>query len=106
MNPILSGLLFFVIVFGVAGVVYLIVHHTLNFPNLGRVTAFIGLGVPTLLDQLNVLPWGTILSDAEAKLVGFAIALFMAMMHVIDTVKAPDVPAPVVIPPVPSPPAV
>lgn len=94
MTPLLSGLLFALIVLGVAGVIYYLVHHTLNFPNLGRVSALVTVGLGALLDQLNALPWGTILSDAEAKLVGFAIALFMALMHVVDTVKAAPPPPP------------
>ena len=93
----------------VAAVIYWIVHYKIQFVNIGRLTAFITIGIPTLLDQLNVLPWGTILSDAEAKLIAFGIALFMAIMHVSDTVKAAAVSAPAAppapIPNAPTPPA-
>ena len=58
----------------------------LQFPNLGRISATLILAVGTLLDQLNALPWGQILSEAEAKSVGFAIAIGMAILHVYDTV--------------------
>ena len=59
----------------------------LKLPNFGRIGSAILLLGGTLLDQFNALPWGTILSDSEAKAVGFAIAVGMMFLHVADMVK-------------------
>ena len=48
----------------------------------------------TVLDQLNMLPWGQVLSEAEAKLVGFLIAAGMMILHVYDMTKNPAPPTP------------
>ena len=69
-------------------VCYWVIHHKLDFTNLGRIGSGLLLAGATLLDQLNVLPWGTILADGQAKLVGFGIALAMAILHVWDTATA------------------
>ena len=75
-----------------------VIKHPLNFPNLGRIASGLVVGGATLLDQLNLLPWGKILSDAQAQVVGFAIAAGMMILHVIDMAKAqinpPAPPAP------------
>lgn len=101
MNTIFGLIGFAVVALAVFSIGYYLIHHKAGFINLGRIGSAVILAGGTLLDQLNVLPWGTILSDAQAKLVGFAIALGMAILHVIDTAKA-QTPAPA---PVPNPPA-
>lgn len=87
MNQIFGLIGFVAVAMAAFAVIYYLVHHKMDFTNLGRISAALTLAAGTLLDQLNALPWGTILSDAEAKLVGFAIALSMAVLHVVDTVK-------------------
>ena len=64
------------------------VKHPMRLENLGRITAFIIMSAATILDQLNALPWGQILSEPQAKMVGFAIAGGMAILHVFDMAKA------------------
>lgn len=58
-----------------------------QYPNLGRIVSSGLLTTGVLLDQLNVLPWGQILSEAEAKITGFVIVLGMALLHTIEIVK-------------------
>ena len=65
-----------------------VIKHPMNFPRLGRITAFGLMSLATILDQLNALPWGQILSEPQAKMVGFAIAGGMAILHVFDMAKA------------------
>ena len=85
MNVFLGLLLFVIVVLAAFFVVRYVVK--LQFPYLGRMSAAFMLTVGTLLDQLNVLPWGQILSETEAKITGFAIVLGMAILHTIETVK-------------------
>lgn len=84
---ILFLVLFFAIVLGVFFAVRWLFKHPMRFGNLGRIASTIVLAGGTLLDQLNLLPWGTILSDVEAKMVGFALAVGMMILHVIDMAK-------------------
>ena len=90
--------LFVIAVLAVFLAVRWVIKSPMNFGNLGRIASALLLAGGALLDQLNVLPWGTILSDSQAKLVGFAIALGMALLHVWDMAKgqlgAPTPPAP------------
>ena len=81
-------ILFAVVVLAVFLALRWLIKHPLQFPNLGRITAALLLTGGTLLDQLNVLPWGTILADGQAKMVGFAIAVGMMILHVKDMVGA------------------
>lgn len=85
MNIILGLLLFAIIVL----IAFFVLRYVIKwqFPNLGRIASSSLLTVGVLLDQLNVLPWGQILSETEAKLTGFVIVLGMAILHTIDTVK-------------------
>ena len=88
MNVILGLMLFAVIVLTAFFVVRYVIK--LQFPNLGRIASSSLITVGVLLDQLNVLPWGQILSESEAKLTGFAIVAGMAILHTIDIVKKAD----------------
>ena len=83
----LYATLFVVAVLAVFLAVRWVIKHPMNFYKFGRIGSFILLVGGTLLDQLNILPWGQILSDSQAKFVGFAIALGMAMLHVWDMAK-------------------
>ena len=83
----LYATLFTAVVLAIFLVVRWVIKHPMNFGNLGRVASGLLLAGGALLDQLNVLPWGTILSDGQAKLVGFTIALGMAILHVWDMAK-------------------
>lgn len=88
MNVILGLVLFA----GIVLVAFFVVRHVikLQFPNLGRIASSSLLTLGVVLDQLNVLPWGQILSESEAKLAGFVIALGMAILHTVDIVKKAD----------------
>ena len=105
MHPALAliGLIFAILV--VFFIFYYVIHHGFKLTNLGRIGSAAIISLGALLDQINALPWGTILSDAEAKMVGFSVALGLALLHVMDTVKADMMApaAPVVVPPVPTP---
>ena len=85
MNVILGLLLFAVLVLAAFFVVRYVIK--LQFPNLGRIASSSLLTIGVVLDQLNLLPWGQILSETEAKLTGFAIVAGMAILHAIDIVK-------------------
>lgn len=88
MNGIAALIIFAVVAMAVFGIFYVIIHKGMGFVGFGRVGAFLALSLGTLLDQFNALPWGTILNEGQAKLVGFSIALSMAVLHVVDQVKA------------------
>ena len=84
----LYATLFVAVVLAVFLAVRWVIKHPMNFDNFGRIGSFILMSGGTILDQLNLLPWGTILSDVEAKLVGFAIAMGFAILHLWDMAKA------------------
>lgn len=88
MTNILGLLAFVALVLVAFFVVRWFIKHPMNFPNLGRIASAIVVGGGTLIDQLNLLPWGKILSDAQAQAVGFALAVGMMILHVIDMAKA------------------
>ena len=92
MNTVLGFIVFAVVVVATFLVLRYVIK--LQFPNLGRIASGLVLIGGTVLDQLNALPWGTILSDAEAKLVGFLIAAGMMILHVYDMTKTPAPPTP------------
>ena len=97
MNTVLGILLFAAVVL----VAFFLIRRSIKwqFPNLGRIASALILIGGTVLDQLNALPWGQILTDAEAKAVGFTIAVGMMMLHAYDLLKAQ------INPPPPPPPA-
>ena len=64
------------------------IKHPLGLENWGRTATLIIMSAGTILDQFNVLPWGQILSEPQAKMVGFAIASGMAILRVADIAKA------------------
>lgn len=92
MNTVVGLILFAAIVLAAFFVIRKFVK--IQFPNLGRIVSALLLVGGTLLDQLNALPWGQVLSETQAKLVGFALVLGMAILHVADMVKAQINPPP------------
>jgi hypothetical protein len=85
MNPILGLLLFAAIVMAAFFVLRYVVK--LQFPNLGRIASAAMISIYALLDQFQALPWGSVLDDARAKIVGFAILAGMGVLHAIDRAK-------------------
>lgn len=88
----LDEIIFLALAVAVFFVIYALVHHWL--PNMGRIVATISIGAAAVLDQFSVLPWGNILDDAKTKLLGFAIAACLALLHAADAVKAGQPPSP------------
>lgn len=72
------------VMFVVFAVIYVAVHYKMNLVNAGRTIATLVIGGATGIDQLGALPWGTILSDAEAKMVMFGLALANVILHQIS----------------------
>ena len=94
MSYTINLVLFFVVVIGIFLVVRWVIKHPMNFGNLGRIGSALLLVAGTFIDQLNLLPWGKILSDAQAEMVGFALAVGMMMLHLFDMVKGQLLPPP------------
>lgn len=90
------NILFFLGVMVAFFAVYIIIHHGAGWTSLGRISSAIVVGGGAVLDQLQALPWGSILDQAKVELVGFALAASMIVLHVIqlfmDAIKSPQAP--------------
>lgn len=92
MNPYLIGFLIIIATIVAFEAIYWAVHHKAGFINLGRIAAGALLLIADSLDQLNALPWGTILTDVQARLVAFGIALALMLKQAYDKMKAANQP--------------
>ena len=92
MNPLIGLVVFAILVL----VLFFVIRHfvKLQFPNLGRLSSAAIIVAGTVLDQLNALPWGQILTEAQAKLVGFTLLLGMGLIHAYNLVKQQIAPPP------------